>query len=110
MLPITEPILPNADWQDQGKSSLEAIDKLLDDSVSGILIEGSSGSAGYILYPLRYLQEIEKMCRDRNIILICDEVMSGFGRTGSFGNSIKNRMSSLILLPVPKLLLVVIHN
>ena len=24
------------------------------------------------------------MCRDRNIIFICDEVMSGFGRTGSF--------------------------
>ena len=34
-----EPILPNADWEDEGKKSLEAIDKMLDDSVSSILVE-----------------------------------------------------------------------
>ena len=79
-----EPILPNADWEDQGKSSLEAIDKMLDDSVSSILVEGSSGSAGCILYPEGYLSELAKLCQDKNILFICDEVMSGFGRTGSF--------------------------
>ena len=79
-----EPIMPNADWNDKGEKSLETIDNLLDDSVSSILVEGSSGSAGCILYPPGYLQKLSKLCQDKNKLLICDEVMSGFGRTGHF--------------------------
>ena len=79
-----EPILPNAEWSDQGESSLEAIDKLLDSTVSSVLVEGSSGSAGCILYPEGYLSKLRDMCQEKNIVFICDEVMSGFGRTGTF--------------------------
>ena len=46
-----EPIMPNPIWNDRGKSSLKEISNLLDDSVSAILVEGSSGSkdVSYIL-------------------------------------------------------------
>ena len=79
-----EPLMSNPDWSDQGKSSLEQIDTLLDKSISSILIEGSSGSAGCILYPEGYIQKLVDMCHRKNIIVICDEVMSGCGRTGEF--------------------------
>ena len=79
-----EPILPNPNWLDNGDESLDKIASLLDDSVSGILVEGSSGSAGCILYPEGYLKKLEKLCLEKEILLICDEVMSGFGRTGTF--------------------------
>ncbi len=79
-----EPIMPNPNWLDNGESSLEEISNLLDDSVSGILVEGSSGSAGCILYPEGYLKKLENLCLEKDILLICDEVMSGFGRTGFF--------------------------
>ena len=82
-LPL-EPIMPNPEKIDGGKSSLQVIDKQLEDNVSAIVVEGSSGSAGCILYPPHYLSKLSRMCQQRNILLICDEVMSGFGRTGYF--------------------------
>ena len=80
-LPL-EPIMPNPSMEDDGKESLKHIEKLLTEDVSSIVVEGSSGSAGCILYPDNYLFRLKKMCEERNILLICDEVMSGFGRTG----------------------------
>ena len=77
-----EPILVNPSFKDYGEKSIQDISNKLDDSVSAIMIEGSSGTVGCILYPADYLKKIEKICRERDILMICDEVMSGFGRTG----------------------------
>ena len=78
-----EPIMENPNMKDEGKASLKQIEKLLQDDVCAILIEGSSGSAGCILYPPDYLKKLEKLCNKYNVLIICDEVMSGWGRTGS---------------------------
>ena len=52
------------------------------DSIAAILMEGESGSSGCIKYPPFYLRAVKKIAERYGILLICDEVMSGFGRTG----------------------------
>ncbi len=54
------------------------------DNVAAILMEGESGSSGCIKYPPDYLQKVRALCDKYNILLIADEVMSGFGRTGKW--------------------------
>lgn len=52
------------------------------ENVAAILMEGESGSSGCIKYPPDYLKRIRAICDKHGILLIADEVMSGFGRTG----------------------------
>jgi len=52
------------------------------DSIAAILLEGESGSSGCIKYPPNYWKLVRKICDKYGILLIDDEVMSGFGRTG----------------------------
>lgn len=51
-------------------------------SVAAIVLETITGSNGIIIPPKGYLQGVRKICDDYGIMLICDEVMAGFGRTG----------------------------
>ena len=51
-----------------------------------MIVEPFSGSAGVIIPPEGYLQRLRQICDHHDILLIFDEVISGFGRTGaSFG-------------------------
>lgn len=52
------------------------------ESIAAILFEGESGSSGCIKYPPNYLKRVREICDKYGILLIDDEVMSGFGRTG----------------------------
>ncbi len=52
------------------------------ESIAAILFEGESGSSGCIKYPPMYLKKVRDICDRYGILLIVDEVMSGFGRTG----------------------------
>jgi taurine--2-oxoglutarate transaminase len=52
------------------------------DSIAAILLEGESGSSGCIKYPPNYWKLVRKICDKYGILIIDDEVMSGFGRTG----------------------------
>ena len=53
-------------------------------NIAAILMEGESGSSGCIKYPLDYLPKIRALCDKHGILLIADEVMSGFGRCGKW--------------------------
>jgi len=53
-------------------------------NIAAILLEGQSGSSGCFLYPDGYLKAVREMCNKHGILLIMDEVMSGFGRTGKW--------------------------
>ena len=53
-------------------------------NVAAILLEGESGSSGCLQYPEGYLKAVRKICNQHGILLIIDEVMSGFGRTGKW--------------------------
>ena len=53
-------------------------------NVAAILMEGESGSSGCIKYPKNYWKRLREICDKHGILLIADEVMSGFGRTGKW--------------------------
>ncbi|MBP5446367.1 MAG: aminotransferase class III-fold pyridoxal phosphate-dependent enzyme [Acholeplasmatales bacterium] len=52
------------------------------DQVAAIVLETITGSNGVIIPPKGYLPGVRKICDEFGIILICDEVMAGWGRTG----------------------------
>ncbi len=51
-------------------------------TIAAILIETVTGTNGIIIPPAGYLEGVRALCDKYNILLIADEVMSGFGRTG----------------------------
>ena len=53
-------------------------------NIAAILLEGESGSSGCFKYPVGYLLKVREICNKHGILLIIDEVMSGFGRTGKW--------------------------
>ncbi len=54
------------------------------DQIAAIMLEGVTGSNGVIVPPPRYWPEVRRLCDKYGILLISDEVMSGFGRTGKW--------------------------
>jgi taurine--2-oxoglutarate transaminase len=53
-------------------------------TIAAILLEGESGSSGCLQYPTGYLKAVREICNQHGILLIIDEVMSGFVRTGKW--------------------------
>lgn len=53
------------------------------DSVAAIVMETITGSNGIIIPPKGYLPGVRKLCDEFGILMICDEVMTGWGRTGT---------------------------
>jgi len=51
---------------------------------AAIVIEPVLGEGGYVPAPARFMQALRAICDDHGILLVVDEVQSGFGRTGSF--------------------------
>jgi len=54
------------------------------ESIAGILMESVTGTNGIIIPPQGYMQGVRALCDKYGIVMICDEVMSGFGRTGKW--------------------------
>jgi ornithine--oxo-acid transaminase len=46
------------------------------------LVEPIQGEAGIIIPPVGYLKDVATICRENNVLLMCDEIQSGLGRTG----------------------------
>ncbi len=54
------------------------------ETIAAILLEPVTGTNGVIIPPQGYLQGVREICDRYGIVMICDEVMSGFGRTGAW--------------------------
>lgn len=52
--------------------------------VAAVIIEGIQGVAGIIVPDELFLQQMAACCRERGVVLILDEIQSGYGRTGKF--------------------------
>ncbi len=66
-------------------------DRLLDvialhdaSNIAAVIVEPFSGSAGVVIPPKGYLERIREICKQNNILLIFDEVITGFGRCGAW--------------------------
>ena len=51
-------------------------------NIAAVIVEPMSGSAGVIVPPAGYLKRLRQLCDEHDILLIFDEVITGFGRTG----------------------------
>ncbi|MCI1931002.1 MAG: aminotransferase class III-fold pyridoxal phosphate-dependent enzyme [Clostridia bacterium] len=54
------------------------------ESVAAVMCETITGSNGVIIPPKGYLKGVRQVCDELGILMICDEVMAGFGRTGKY--------------------------
>jgi taurine---2-oxoglutarate transaminase len=70
------------------KDSVAQLERIIEyegtNNFAAILLEGQSGTSGCLLYPNGYLKAVRELCNKFGILLIMDEVMSGFGRTGKW--------------------------
>ena len=62
----------------------EEIDRIGEDRVAAFIAEPVQGAGGVIIPPETYWPEIQRICDEREILLIVDEVITGFGRTGNW--------------------------
>lgn len=69
------------------KALEDEIDALGEAKVAAFIAEPIQGAGGVIVPPATYWPEINRICRERNILLIADEVICGFGRTGNWWGS-----------------------
>ena len=88
---VENPYFYRCPWNSQsfeecGDSAADALERVIrfenPGAIAAILLEGESGSSGCIKYPPNYWKRVRAICDQHGILLIDDEVMSGFGRTG----------------------------
>ena len=80
----------NAFSRGMPETGAELADRLLDlialhdaSNIAAVIVEPMSGSAGVIVPPRGYLQRLREICTAHDILLIFDEVITGFGRMGA---------------------------
>ncbi|PLW69275.1 aminotransferase [Pseudohalioglobus lutimaris] len=65
----------------------DKIDELGESNVAAFIAEPVQGAGGVIIPPDSYWPEVQRICDERDILLIADEVICGFGRTGQWFGS-----------------------
>jgi len=61
-----------------------ALDQVINEHTAAFIVEPIQGEGGIIVPPDGYLAACADICRRRNVLLICDEIQTGLGRTGTF--------------------------
>ncbi len=59
-----------------------ALAAAIDDDTVAVLLEPIQGEAGVFIPPKGYLAEVRRLCTERNVLMLADEIQSGLGRTG----------------------------
>lgn len=76
-----EPLLPTVSFAEY--NDLESVKALVTDKTCAIILEPLQGEGGINLASEEFMQGIRKICDENEILMICDEVQCGMGRTGS---------------------------
>ena len=63
-------------------NDIEAIKEAITENTAAIIVEPIQGEGGVNVPDIEYLKEIEKICHEKDIVFIVDEVQTGFGRCG----------------------------
>lgn len=64
-------------------NDIEAIKEAITENTAAIIVEPIQGEGGVNVPDMDYLKEIEKICHEKDIVFIVDEVQTGFGRCGT---------------------------
>lgn len=81
----TNPDIPEAEFTLDYLNHLEEVIQYEGpDTIAAILMESVTGTNGIIIPPEGYMQGVRALCDKYGIVMIADEVMSGFGRTGKW--------------------------
>jgi putrescine---pyruvate transaminase len=89
MAPLVEtygrlvPEVEQVPWDD-AEALGEAIDRIGADRVAAFVAEPIIGAGGVMIPPDGYLDRAQEICREREVLLVLDEVITGFGRTGEW--------------------------
>ncbi len=70
-------------WDDAAALA-EAIDRAGPENVAAFFCEPIVGAGGVLLPPPGYLEETRRICRERDVLFVADEVICGFGRVGDW--------------------------
>ena len=62
----------------------DALARAIGPHTAAFLVEPIQGEGGIVVPPSGYLTQCARICRERNVLLICDEIQTGMGRTGKF--------------------------
>lgn len=63
---------------------IDSLIEQIDDTVCGVMIELIQGEGGVLPLEKQYVNEVVRICKERDLTLIVDEVQTGIGRTGKF--------------------------
>ena len=81
---IVSPANQNSNIQFLPFNDEEALEWQINEDVCAVIIEGIQGVGGINVPTKSFLQKIKKLCDENNVVLILDEVQSGYGRSGKF--------------------------
>ena len=65
-------------------NDFEAFARAADDTVCAVMMEMVQGEGGVVALDPGFVHKVEALCRERDILLVVDEVQTGVGRTGTF--------------------------
>jgi len=74
------PFTPGFDSVPYG--DLAALRDAIDETVVAVLLEPIQGEGGVVVPPEGFLQGVRRLCTERNVLMVVDEIQSGLGRTG----------------------------
>ncbi len=93
-IPHTHDMARNAFSKGQPEYGIELADRLLEiidlhgsDTIAAVIVEPMAGSAGVVVPPKGYLERLRKITKENDILLIFDEVITAFGRTGDISTA-----------------------
>ncbi len=70
--------------RDESEALAETIDRVGADRVAAFFAEPVIGAGGVLIPPDGYLDRVQEICREREVLLVLDEVITRFGRTGEW--------------------------
>lgn len=78
---------------------LEDLKSKLTPNTAGILVEPIQGEGGVVVPPDGYLKGIADICKERNILFLCDEIQAGLGRSGKlFAHYYENVRPDIVII------------
>jgi len=75
-----EPLVEKVSFASFG--DIESLRSVVDDDTAFVILEPIQGESGIIVAPEGFLQDVRKLCDEKGILLIFDEIQAGLGRTG----------------------------